>query len=412
MAAAATACALLDAGFDTVILSRGSGARARQAAAVEALPAATTHLLGELGLQAELVSAGAVGVNGFENLHAQTPRVLDGTWVHVDRQRLAAECLLEARRRGARLAPAGARSAIDADAAAVVDATGRAARHSRPVGRDGAEVAAVYAGPGRGRARPGRVTRTPAGWAYRLDHPDLTTVGVVAATPAGRRLTPALAAELEIDASAFTQVATRPAGVQWSSRPVEGRRISVGDAALACSPIGGHGVRFGLVSAIAAGAVVNTWATGDYDTATAYYTDLVAAARRRHLTSLVALEDPEGGSAQAPEETPVLDVERHLVFAAEVHRRPANVGGLIVSREVCVLPDDALVRSAGGFDLLLLRDLLRGGATTREATAGLTASGVPEAAASQLLAWALRHSLIRYASPSGTAREVRTPGPN
>ncbi|MGH4024118.1 MAG: hypothetical protein ACRDRV_05985, partial [Pseudonocardiaceae bacterium] len=194
VAASALACVLRDSGFGVVLLARRRGATVRRGV-VEALPEATVRLFAEVGLSTELAAAGAVAVEGFDNAYGPGPaRRLDGMWTHVDRARLARECLLAARRRGALelpvadvglpVATAGPGVQVSVQGSclrgfAAVDATGRAAHWSRPVGRAGAAGAALFTGPGSALPRRGRVTRIEDGWAYRVDHPQASTVGIV-----------------------------------------------------------------------------------------------------------------------------------------------------------------------------------------------------------------------------------------
>ncbi|MCA1671283.1 MAG: hypothetical protein LC799_03445, partial [Actinobacteria bacterium] len=275
VAASALACVLRDSGFGVVLLTRGraSGGRAGGGRAgggriggvrggvVEALPESAVRLFAEVGLSTELATAGAVTVEGFDNAYGPGPaHRLEGMWTHVDRARLARECLLAARRRGALELPVAAAGPPVATAGsgvrvhvqdswlagfAAVDATGRVAAWSRPVSRTGAGGAALFTGPGSALPRRGRVTRTEDGWAYRLDHPQASTAGIVTRPGVPRKLRGDVAARLDIaDPRPYLRVAARPAGVQWSDQPVAPGRLAIGDAALAFSPVAGQGLRF------------------------------------------------------------------------------------------------------------------------------------------------------------------------
>jgi hypothetical protein len=411
VAASAVACRLLGAGFGAVLLAgRHRGATALAASpVVEALSEATARLFGEVGLAGALEAAGAVVVEGFENRYGSSPgesRWLEAMWIHVDRHRLARSCLTLARRRGATLVPAAARAAPqdphELGAFAVVDATGRAARWSRPVSRSGSGVATLYAGrsgrngvggPRRSSARSGCIVRTPEGWAYRLDHPDGTTVGAVAGSASGRALTAKVAASLELDdADAFVRVGSQPAFVQWSDECAgPGNFLTVGDAALAYSPVAGQGVRFAISSALAATAVITSWRDGGGPSeaiGTDYYRSFVGGARDRHLAKLAALDEDV-----RPE--PV-DLDRRLRFIASVRPMEMNMGGRIVRDEGCVLADGGLVRWVGGFDLLHMRDAMGERSTGSGVSAALVAAGMPEQKAQGLLAWGLRVGLLGY----------------
>lgn len=284
--------------------------------------------------------------------HPDVGAALDAYRHHVDRAQLARECLRAARRRGAAALPVATigrpvnlpRGEVEVRAGeaylravAAVDATGRTARWSRPVARSGSEGATVYTGPGRARARPGRVARVREGWAYRLEHPQATTVGVVRRRGTGAAaLDGTLAGDLGIDdPECFVRVGMCPAAVQWSRQPVAPGRLAVGDAALALNPVAGQGVRFVVLSALAA-AVLRSWKDGSWrDGAAAlasdYYRCFVDGVRSRHLAKLAVIAGERSGSA-APNEP--LDTGRRLRWAARVERVGVNRGGQIVCRRV------------------------------------------------------------------------------
>ncbi|MGH3902408.1 MAG: hypothetical protein ACRDTA_29970, partial [Pseudonocardiaceae bacterium] len=273
------------------------------------------------------------------------------------------------------------------------------ARWSRPVARSGSEGATVYTGPGRTRARPGRVARVRDGWAYRLEHPQATTVGVVRHRGAGpAALGGTLAGDLGIGdldtghPELFVRVGMRPAGVQWSRQPVRPGRLAVGDAALALNPVAGQGVRFAVSSALAAAAVLRSWSEGSWregagQLASDYYRCFVNGVRSRHLAKLtvIAGERSEPAAADNP-----LDPGRRLRWVAHVERVGVNRGGRIVAEECCVLPDGGLVRWVGGIDLLLLRDAVADGRTPPEICAALARAGVADISVRALVAWAIR----------------------
>lgn len=410
-AAAALACLLRDDGFGVVLLTRRRRSRVCEVPVIEALPEATVRLLAEVGLDGALVAAGAVAVPGFVNAYGPGgARTLDGVWAHVDRVQLARECLLVARRRGAAVLPVSTIGPLvdlpgngiqvrageaDLRAMAAVDASGRAARWSRPVVRNGSDAATVFTGPGRTRARPGQVARIRDGWAYRLDHPQTSTVGVVRRRGTG---VPALDGDLDVDdPERFVPVGIRPAAVQWSCQPVGPGRLAVGDAALALSPLAGQGLRFAVSSALAAAAVLGTWSDSTWSggagaLASDYYRCFVEGVRLRHLTKLAAIAGAQASGSAAPEDPHgnPLDPRRRLRWAARVERVGVNRGGRIVADECCVLPDGGLLRWVGGVDLLHLRDAVADGRTPAQLCAALARLGVADASAQALIAWALR----------------------
>ncbi|MGH4017832.1 MAG: NAD(P)/FAD-dependent oxidoreductase [Pseudonocardiaceae bacterium] len=418
VAASALACVLRERGFGVVLLTRRRLGGAVHGV-VEALPDATVRLFAEVGLATGLAAAGAVAVRGFDNAYGPDPaHRLEGMWTHVDRARLARECLLAARRRGATELPVadvgmpvaigesgvqvrvrgahGARGGCLRGFAAV-DATGRAARWSRPVSRAGAGGAALFSGPGSALPRRGCVTRIEDGWAYRLDHPQASTVGIVTRPGVPATLRGHVAARLDIaDPRSYVRVATRPAGVQWCDQPVAPERLPIGDAALAFSPVAGQGLRFALASVLAAATVLESWNDGTGALACDYYRSFVEGARTRHLAKLatIGVVDPLGDPTPRGPRTGMPDRNSPLRFAAGLERVGVNIDGRIVADTCCVLPDGGLVRWVGGFDLLQLRDAVAGGRTWTQVCAALGAAGVPDTTADALMAWALRSGVI------------------
>lgn len=427
VAATALACLLRDGGFGVVLLTRRRPGESRapsvpviEAPVIEALPEATVRLLAEVGLAAALAAAGAVSVLGFHNAYGPDgARTLDGVWTHVDRVQLARECLRAARRRGAAVVPTGSigppvdlpgggvevrAGAASLPAMAAVDATGRTARWSRPVARSGSDWATVYTGPGRTRARPGSVARLRDGWAYRLEHPQATTVGVVRGRGVGAAaLDGDLAPNLDVDdPELFVRVGIRPAAVQWSRQPVRPGRLAVGDAALALSPIAGQGLRFAVSSALAAAAVLRTWSEGPSPLASDYYRRFVDGVRSRHLAKLAVIA--AGRPATGDPTGDPLDPVRRLRWVARVDRVGVNRGGRIVADQCCVLPDGGLVRWIGSVDLLLLRDAVADGRTPPEVCAALARRGFADTAGRALVAWAVQVGAVESEIGTGALR--------
>ena len=223
-------------------------------------------MLNDVGLASALHDAGPIGVAGFHNRLRGTTRDLGGMWTHVDRAELACRCRLQAQRRGAiilRENDIGAPEPADDTSVqirlgattqrvfAIIDATGRAARWSRPVALGRPATATLYRGPAARFARPGVIFGADdTAWAYRLEHPATTTVGVVSEHAARRlALTRDLASGLDIDPAApWVQAAVRSASVQWALDPIAHRRLAIADAALAHNPSAGQGVRFAVAS--------------------------------------------------------------------------------------------------------------------------------------------------------------------
>ena len=370
--------------------------------AVEALPEAAVRLLQEIGLATALRRAGGVAVRGFENCwEPGAPRRLEGWWVHVERTALTREARAEAQRQGARFRATG----VDLDletAAPAIDATGRGARHTRPLARSGAAVAALFDGPGSRRAEPGRVARIAGGWVYRLAHPERTTVGVVAApgSAAPRTLPEEAAAALALPApEAFVSTGRRPAFAQWAVEPIRGRALAIGDAALAYDPLAGQGLRFALASALAAAPLIAAWSEGDDGLAAAdYYRTFLLAARQRHLHKLEELYGAAAGRADealAPTETG----EAWWRFAAATRRTGLQRAGRIEMDEALVCADGGLVRWLGGFDLLRLRALASSPCRLSDLGDRLEREGLGRDGSPALLAWCVRHGLLAACPP-------------
>src|SRR5574337_642400 len=402
ISASALAFLLRDSGFGVIMIAPRSRPRAH---VVEALPQAAVHLLHEIGLSAALSTAEPVAVAGFDNRYHGHTRRLDGTWTHVDRTKLAHHCLrAAARRHGATMMPAPSGPAhADADdggvaiglgqtmlrAFALVDATGRAARWSRPVRRAAPATATLYAGGPQIRPRRGMIHRIDAGWVYRLDHPAATTIGVVSDSATARpEFDAQLGAAVGADRAGVVEVGVRSASVQWSVRPVRRRQLAIGDAALALNPLAGQGVRFALASATAAAAVLRTWADGGSDRlSSGYYQSLVDGVRTRHLAKLAEMRgDP--GSAQPHPDAPIA-LDCPVRFSAPSMLAGQNCGGRIVARECFALADGGLVRSVAGIDLAWVRDAAATQPVVTDVAAALTARGVSEESARLVVGWAL-----------------------
>jgi 2-polyprenyl-6-methoxyphenol hydroxylase-like FAD-dependent oxidoreductase len=412
IAASAAACVLRDKGFGVVMAAPRGAERRRRVPIIEALPQSAVFLLADIGLASALADAGPVSVAGFHNRFRGQTRDLGGVWTHVDRSELAHRCRLQARRRGAIIlrenvigAPAPADDApvqIRLGATthrvfAVIDATGRAARWSRPVALARPATATLYRGPAAPSVCPGVIfARDTTAWAYRLEHPAATTVGVVSEDAARRlALTGDLAAGLDIDPAAqWVQAGVRSASVQWALNPIRHRRLAIGDAALAYSPSAGQGVRFALASALAASAVLATWVqtpVASPTLASNYYCDFVDSARERHLTKLAQLRDP---SAAVPPAAPRIDPCARIRFCAPSRIVGQNRGGHIVADEGFVLADGGLTRWVGGIDLTLLREAAAGEPDLPGLLGALDRRGVSGTSALALIGWALRNGAL------------------
>ncbi|MGI9022460.1 MAG: hypothetical protein ACR2HV_04370 [Acidimicrobiales bacterium] len=389
IAASAAAIRLRRLGFGVRLLVR----RGAVPAGVEALPQQALGLLDVLDEPDLVAEAGGVAVSGRR---------------HVERRELARVFLERARGRGAaieevhRLPPA---ASVPHAVAALVDATGRAAAWSRPLFTEGHDVAWQYEGPP--QPDPAlRVVHAGGWWAYRLGLPSTTWAGVVVTDPAVTRdaggSIQAVVGQglkrLDLDPAAMSPRGRRAARVQRAARPVAGRRIAVGDAALAHDPIAGAGIRFALASAIAAATAIATWVDepGHSDLAAAYYGELVAGEHSRHMEARRAVH--AGATEPGPdthvallEPAPVPGVLR---FTASLVETPLAVDGLIRSGPAVRLPDGTLTRWLGSFDLLVLARLASDPVPRLVLLAQLQQEGLDPGGARAVVSWATRHGLL------------------
>ncbi len=411
VSASALALLLLRHGFRVSLLHRAD--RSAGPVVIEAMSQQAARLFQEVGLGQALADAGAVAVEGFENAwHPEQPRRLEGWRVHVDRAALARSALALAVSAGAALVPitavpppepddrAGVRVSISGHpllAFAAVNATGRSAAWSRPVACDKLETAALYVGPGRKSRQSGRVVKLRSGWAYRIAHPTATTVGWVRDHGAGPDVLDSQVADaLDVpDWRSFVRVAHRTSSVQWSQHPVRQRSLAVGDAALAYSPVAGDGLRFAVASALAATSVLTTWRDGDVELASEYYRIFVVSAHQRHSA---ALKEFHSGPSRPSDPTTLRstpwETKHRVRFTAAECVTGVNRANRIVPDVAFVLPDGGLVRWAGTFDLMALRDLAGIPQFLGDLRQGLVDQGLSPADADRLLYWCIDRRIL------------------
>ncbi len=407
VAAAAVASCLIDSGFSVLLLRKTPPGRALPRCA-EILPPEANQQIELLQWQPVFASAGAVTVEGFENgWNAQDPITKPGSFLHVERTALAHSALAFVIARGAQVHDVHAMPSpgppnadgipvtldgLERRFVAAIDATGRAAAWSRPLHFEGRHIAQLFEGPPGKPPLRGRIVSDPAAmrWAYRAGLRELTTIGVVSsATPPGV-LDPSVAQTLGVPAAEFRFVGRRPAFPQWAADPALGRRLSVGDAAFASDPLAGQGIRFAMASALAAAAAVHTLArTADPELALNYHRDFVHSARRRHLRMLEAIRP--GALPPVPE---TLELPAALHFTARPRLAALNIAGTLSPDTAYELPDGALVRWLGGFDLRRLARLANDPIPTTELTQKLQSHGLSPADACTLLTWCVNQNLL------------------
>ncbi len=402
IAAASAAIRLLALGFRPLLLAT----KGHITPGIEAIPEAAMAMFAELGIENVIREAGGVLVEGFENhWQEEDPVVRSGRWIHLDRSMLAKAAMREAVRRGAILhlckalppltyGPTSACITLDGmpmDFEAAIDATGRSAVWSRPITRRGTQVADLFSCPSVSLLR-GRVVKEHARWCYRIGLERSTTLAIVANETVSRKTIDSRTQQaLGVANNDFSFTGRRPAFPQWCEKPVQRRRLAIGDAALAYDPLAGQGICFAVSSAIASSAVVNTWRHTPAESAIAerFYFEFVAQRRRRHLENLHQLQNPK-----RPEEPIAMRLPSVLVFSGQTGTSGVQIGSKIVTEEVVLLPDGSRVRWAGGVDLLHLRDLARQPISAGTLVEHLVSPRNARHDVVALLAWCVEHRLI------------------
>jgi hypothetical protein len=379
---------------------------------IEAVPESVLPLFRELGAEHVLEKAGATLVNGFDNYwDAEAPLRRAGQWIHVDRQRLATATFGEAKKRGTVLLKCPSLPRLHQEPngtlvrcegmpfafASAIDATGRSAVWSRPIRRRGNQIADMYsAASGTGHV-PARVLRHMDSWAYRIGTPDRTTFAIVSAH--GRKRTaPSLSLQqaLGLPSDGCVFAGRRPAFPQWCDLPVEGRRLAVGDAALAHDPIAGQGIRFAISSAFAASSVINTWRTSPSESGAAerFYHRFVDRCRLSHLQFVDQMREHPTQSRR--EKLPKV-----VVFSASTVTSELQLDSTIETSQAILLPDGGHVRWVGGLDLLRLRDLLPHPILATELASRLVPAFCDATQFPALFHWCLRHQVLApYPEPA------------
>ena len=399
IAAAAVSLRLIKLGIPPLILCTSSPILE----GIEAIPEGALPLFAELGILQVLGTAQAAVVEGFENNWDDREIVRAGLWIHVDRRRLAEAAIREAVRQGAtmwtvrslpKLTHANKAVVADLDGRecqfdAAIDATGRSAAWSRPTRRQGTQVADLYNVTAKESTR-GRIGRVGQGWAYRIGLNDDTTVAIMSIGRRRRRPTAGVFRTLGVAETSGVYRGRRPAFPQWAEEPVQGRRLSVGDAALAYDPIAGQGIRFALSSALAVATVVNTWRHTPTKTEAAnrFYRAFIMRARQKHLQFVDAIR------MGTPPEPFLLAVPEFVVFRGETGSAELQIGSRIISGTAVRLHDGSWVRWVGGVDLLRIRDLAQKPIRSSDLARKLASVGIDVDKASTMMAWCAREGLL------------------
>jgi flavin-dependent dehydrogenase len=373
---------------------------------IEAVPHAALCLFEEMGMTHILGEAGALLVEGFENhWRPDEPVLRPGYWIHVDRTKLAEAAVREAARRGAVLKRCRSlpRLVLSDDSVslvhegaqlffnAAIDATGRSAVWSRPILRQGRQVADLFASTAeRGGDSRGKVIRFPGHWAYRLGLGRWATAAIVGTDRSRKDVLDATTQSVLGLQSEYSYVGRRPAFPQWCEEPIYRRRVAIGDAAIAHDPISGLGIRFALTSAMAAAAVLNTWRIPRSEAnATQYYRQFIAQCLQRHLRFLEELAD----DSVAPKQISAL-LPEWLSFSSKTVQAQTQVRGCVLGDEVVTLGDGTFARWIADIDLLAIRDLAAKPVRTSELLQELTrgCNGLSQVTA--VLDWCVRHQVL------------------
>ena len=405
IAAAATALRVIALGLKPLMLAR----TCRVWTGVEAIPASAMPLFKELHAESILEEAGATLVQGFENYwDPGQPRMRSGDWIHVERDRLAAVAIREALRRGASFRVVQTLPVVHHESKCVricldgtplrfdaaIDATGRAAIWSRPIRRRGNEVADLYdIVPGQTSATA-KILRVPAGWAYSIGSSSHTSVAILSSESRRRQLPDSLMeTTFGISESSAHYCGRRPAFTQWSDDPINGRKIAVGDAALAYNPLAGQGIRFALSSAITASSVVNTRQTAPSRATAAerFYRSFVARSRDDHFRFVDHLQT----HPSPPSIEKAMPVPEAVTFSDQIVAAEMQMNGEIRTDLAFRLPDGESARWVGGTDLLELRNSLPATIRSADLIARLTTATGDLSRARALLEWCLRRQVLR-----------------
>ena len=384
-------------GYDVIVTKNLS----RAYDALEAVPDSIQKVLTAIGEPDVLSNVDARATIGFG----------DQRHYVLDRSRLAEYFEMRAIQVGAAVMEAasrlnirieGSRAVVEKDGAVqsfdmLIDASGRAARWSRPITRFQEQVADLYLGPSGGKQQT-KYHKMESGWCYLLDNGCSALIGVIGhRRPINKTLPGAIANLLGVDSGDVTFSVRRPASAQWATSPVNAQRISIGDAAVAHEPLVGQGIRFALTSALAASISARTIfeRPKNASLARSYYHHLVRDERDRHIGYLQNnSQDLLNKGANKPSFNLCLphDVLR---FNGKLIQHPIIVDGFVNMGEALKLPDAKIVRWIGGIDVLLLRDSLKDPKALGPLKRLLVNRGLQESAAAALISWGLTNQVLQ-----------------
>jgi 2-polyprenyl-6-methoxyphenol hydroxylase-like FAD-dependent oxidoreductase len=389
-AAFALAMAIQTSGGEAVVAFDGRSGYAGR----EAVPAYAESIFDALSLGAVLQEASAQLMSGFGH----------GEYFVVDRLQLGAAMRSACASSGVALRPRIELEAIAFDAQTVkakfccdvqtfdffVDATGRAATWSRPLLRERLSVADLYEGPTLGPLL--RFARHRGAWTYVIGDARGSTIGCVT-TARGKppaTLPAEVCAALRLGGVNAVFSSRQATWIQSADRPIVGRRISIGDAALVHDPISGQGVRFALTSALHAAAVIQT-AVKEPERLTDCAAFYESAVRRERVAHVSAVADD--GDASGADTSGSFRASGRYRFTAPVIRTKVLRGFEITSDDAVEIHGGRHVRWIGDFDILKLRHAGPDASGTRLVQHMRQFGFTPERA-ERILNWALDQGVL------------------
>ncbi len=170
-----------------------------------------------------------------------------------------------------------------------------------------------------------------------------------------------------------------------------GRRLAIGDAALAFSPIAGQGIRFALSSALAGAAVVHTWRDlpENLDCTLEFYRTLVNGERQKHLKIVNSFYENQPVTSSNNAVLPSI-----IHYSGKTIQTGIYIDGLIQPQEAIEDGDGNMLRWLGRFDLLSLQDLCKMPLPTVSLIEQLQFYQLSQAEAISLIKWCLQQKIL------------------
>ncbi len=168
------------------------------------------------------------------------------------------------------------------------------------------------------------------------------------------------------------------------------RRVSVGDAILAHSPVAGNGIHFALLTAKLAAELAHSWIANAKESAraAAFYCELARSSRVRHVNAL------QRSHQEQPQPDLRSAIGGYVRFAGPTRCEPLHVGEGFKEGEAIVLPDGTSVRWLAGVDLLELRAIASRPVPASSVVNYFSATGLSTSRARALMDWCMKHELL------------------